>query len=135
MHEGETMAVFESISSPNAPQPVANYSHATRVGDMVFLAGQGGFDPGTGQLAGPDIVSQTRQALTNLQEVLGAAGLDFSHVVSIRYFLTDHALFPEMNAVHATFFPEPPFPARTTVTTGLGPNMVIEIDAIAYAGK
>lgn len=129
------MAIFKSISTDNAPRPVANYSQATRAGDIVFLAGQGGFDPATGQLAGPDMASQTRQALTNLQAVLAATGLNFSHIVSIRYFLTDHALFPEMNAVHETFFPEPPFPARTTVTTGLGPNMVIEIDAIAYVGK
>ena len=129
------MAVFEPIATDKAPQPVANYSQATRVGDLVFLAGQGGFDPATGKLAGPDMASQTRQALTNLKEVLAAAGLDFSHIVSIRYFITEHSLFPEMNAVHATFFPEPPFPARTTVTTGLGPDMVVEIDAIAYAGN
>ena len=129
------MAVFEPIATDNAPQPVANYSQATRVGDLVFLAGQGGFDPATGKLAGPDMSSQTRQALTNLKEVLAAAGLDFSHIVSIRYFITEHGLFPEMNAVHATFFPEPPFPARTTVTTGLGPDMVVEIDAIAYTGN
>lgn len=129
------MTVFEPIATDKAPQPVANYSQATRVGDLVFLAGQGGFDPATGKLAGPDMASQTRQALTNLKEVLAAAGLDFSHIVSIRYFITEHRLFPEMNAVHATFFPEPPFPARTTVTTGLGPDMVVEIDAIAYAGN
>ncbi len=127
------MAVFEPIFTSNAPQPVANYSQATRVGDIVFLAGQGGFDPATGQLAGADMASQTKQALTNLGAVLAEAGLDFSHIVSIRYFITDHSLFPEMNSVHATFFPEPPFPARTTVTTGLGPNMVVEIDAIASA--
>lgn len=129
------MAVFEPISTDKAPQPVANYSQATRAGDLVFLAGQGGFDPATGQLAGLDMASQTRQALNNLKEVLAAAGLDFSHIVSIRYFITEHSLFPEMNGVHATFFPEPPFPARTTVTTGLGPDMVVEIDAIAYAGQ
>ncbi len=129
------MAVFDPISNPNAPQPVANYSQATRAGDMVFLAGQGGFDPATGTLAGLDMASQTQQALTNLGAVLAEAGLDYSHIVSIRYFITDHSLFPEMNKVHATFFPEPPFPARTTVTTGLGPDMVVEIDAIAYAGQ
>ena len=128
------MALIEPIFTKNAPQPVANYSQATRVGDLVFLAGQGGFNPATGKLVGPDMASQTRQALSNLREVLAAAGLDFANIASIRYFITDHSLFPEMNEIHGTFFPSPPFPARTTVTTGLGPDMLVEIDAIAHAG-
>jgi len=129
------MAHFTSFETNQVPQPVANYSQATRAGDFLFLAGQGGFSRDTGMLVGPDMISQTEQALRNLGEVLREAGLDFSHVVSIRYFITGHGMFPEMNEVHARFFPEPPFPARTTVTTGLGPDMVVEIDAIAYFAK
>lgn len=126
------MPTFSAVTTTKAPQPVANYSQATRVGGLLFLSGQGGFDPDTMQLAGTDMTSQTRQALKNLGAVLEEAGADFSNVVSIRYFITDHGHFGEMNAVHGEFFANEPFPARTTVTTGLGPDMLVEIDAIAH---
>lgn len=128
------MAPFEAFSTDAAPKPVANYSQAAKAGPFVFLAGQGGFHPETGQLVGSDIASQTERTLLNLGAVLEAAGLTFADIVSIRYFITDHSLFSGMNEVHARFFHTAPFPVRTTVTAGLAPGMLVEIDAIAYVG-
>ena len=119
-----------AIKTSLAPVPVASYSQAVRVGETVYLAGQGGFDPTTGKLAGEDIATQTRQALTNLEKVIEAAGGGIDDLVTVRVFITDHALFPDMNRVYGEFFSDP-YPARTTVTAGLGPGMKVEIDAIA----
>jgi reactive intermediate/imine deaminase len=128
--KGDTSMTQTSITTPLAPVPVAAYSQAVKVNETVYLAGQGGFDPATGELAGDDMAGQTRQALTNLRHVIEAAGGSLADFVSVRVFITDHALFPEMNEVYGEFFAAP-YPARTTVTTGLGPGMKVEIDAIA----
>lgn len=118
------------ISTPNAPTPVASYSQAVRHGNQVFLAGQGGFDASTGQLVGPDVQSQTRQALLNLKHVVEAASGTMNDIVTVRVFISEHDEFAGMNEVYREFFTEP-FPARTTVSAGLGPGMKVEIDAIA----
>lgn len=118
------------ISTDKAPTPVASYSQAVQRGNMIFLAGQGGFGPETGQLVGDGIQEQTRQTLRNLQHVLEAAGASFDDVVSVRVFVTEHADFPGMNEVYGEFF-SAPFPARTTVFCRLAPGMKVEIDAIA----
>lgn len=120
----------QSISTDRAPAPVAPYSQAVRSGNLVFLAGQGGFDPATGSLAGSSIQEQTRQTLRNLQCILDAAGASLDHVVSVRVFVDDHNEFAGMNEVYGEFFNEP-YPARTTVFCGLGPGMKVEIDAVA----
>jgi reactive intermediate/imine deaminase len=121
----------KNIHTDKAPSPVANYSQALRVGDLVFLSGQGAFDAETGALVGSDIMTQTRKTLENIGFVLVAAGLNHSHVISIRYFISSWDLFKEMNVVHAEFFNQQPFPVRTTVEVGLAPGMLVEIDAIA----
>lgn len=118
------------ISTPHAPTPVASYSQAVRHGNQLFLAGQGGFDASTGQLVGPDVQSQTRQTLLNLKHVVEAAGGTMDDIVTVRVFISNHDEFAGMNEVYREFFTEP-FPARTTVSAGLGPGMKVEIDAIA----
>lgn len=121
----------KSIKTDKAPAPVANYSQALRVQNFLFLAGQGAFDAKTGVLVGSDMRTQTRKTLENIGYVLEAAGLDHSHIVSIRYFVSDWGLFADMNEVHSEFFRIEPFPVRTTVEVGLAPGMLVEIDAIA----
>ena len=123
----------QAIHTDNAPRPVAAYSQAVRHGDLLFLAGQGGFDPRTGELVGDGIEEQTRQTLRNLQHVLAAADASWDDVVSVRVFVTEHAEFAGMNSVYGEFFTEP-FPARTTVFCRLAPGMKVEIDAIAALG-
>jgi reactive intermediate/imine deaminase len=120
-----------TISTDKSPTPVAAYSQGVRVGAVLYLAGQGGFDPTTGELAGPDIQRQTRQTLTNLRNVVEAAGGTMDDLVAVRVFITDHAEFPGMNEVYGEFFSEP-YPVRTTVTAGLAPGMKVEIDGIAH---
>ncbi|MEV8136758.1 RidA family protein [Microbacterium aurantiacum] len=119
-----------AISTPLTPTPVASYSQAVRRGNQLFLAGQGGFDATTGELAGPGVREQTRQTLQNLQHVVEAAGGTMDDIVTVRVFISEHGEFAGMNEVYGEFFTEP-YPARTTVSAGLGPGMKVEIDAIA----
>lgn len=128
-----TMAQPVRIATTAAPQPVGHYSQARAVGSILAVAGQIGADPATGQLVGPDVATQTRQALSNLRAILAAAGLDFSHVIRLGVFLSDTSDFAAMNAVFAEEIPMPP-PARTTVTVGLPAGARVEIDAIAAYG-
>jgi reactive intermediate/imine deaminase len=118
------------ISTPAAPAPAGPYSQAVRVGGMVAVAGQVGIDPVTGDVAGDDITSQTRQAITNLEAVLGAAGATLADVVRVGVFLTDLVDFAAMNEVYAELVPEPR-PARTTVGVALPGGLRIELDALA----
>ena len=118
------------IGTDLAPTPVAAYSQAVKVGTTLYLAGQGGFDAKTGQLVGEGIKEQTRQTLQNLKYVVEAAGGTMNDFVTVRVYISEHAEFSGMNEVYGEFF-EQPYPARTTVSAGLGPGMKVEIDGIA----
>jgi len=121
------------ISTEQAPPAVGPYSQAIRAGDFVFTAGQLGLIPGTKELAGTDIESQTRQALQNLDAILEAAGSCLKHAVKATVYLTDIGEFPSMNAVYAQFFTEAP-PARAAVQAAalpLGAKVMIDIVALA----
>ena len=120
----------ESFRTDHAPAPVAAYSQAVRKGNLVFLAGQGGFDANTGQLVGERVEDQTRQTLQNLGYVLEAAGAGWDDVVSVRVYVIEHSEFAGMNSIYGEFFAEP-YPVRTTVFCGLAPGMKVEIDAVA----
>lgn len=113
-----------------APKPVGPYSQSVRIGRLVHAAGQGADDPATGRLAGPDIESQTRQCLRNLEEVLAASGASLDDVLRVGVFLAHREDFEGMNAVYGPFFGDPP-PARTTVYVGLPGELRVEIDAVA----
>ena len=123
----------EIISTEQAPQAIGPYSQAVRAGDFVFTAGQLGLIPGTKELAGPDIESQTRQALQNLEAILEAAGSCLKHAVKTTVFLADFGEFPSMNAVYAQFFSDAP-PARAggqIAALPLGAKVMIDIVALA----
>jgi 2-iminobutanoate/2-iminopropanoate deaminase len=110
------------------------FSRATRVGNLVFLAGQVGNTPGTRQLADTGIAGQTRQAFENIKTVLAAAGSSLERVVKCTVFLTSMGDYQAMNAVYATYFPKDP-PARSTVAgSGLALGARVEIECIATAG-
>ena len=110
------------------------FSSATRVGNLVFLAGQVGNTPGTRQLADTGIAGQTRQAFENIKTVLAAAGSSLERVVKCTVFLTSMGDYQAMNAVYATYFPKDP-PARSTVAgSGLALSARVEIECIATAG-
>jgi 2-iminobutanoate/2-iminopropanoate deaminase len=121
------------IATNEAPAAVGPYSQGVQLSDFVFTAGQLGIVPGTGDFAGPDIKSQTRQALENVQAVLEASGSCLKHVVKVTVFLQDIEEFSQMNEVYAEFFSEAP-PARSAVQVAALPlGGRVEIEAIAEA--
>ena len=120
----------EIIATERAPAAVGPYSQAVRVGNLVFTAGQIGIDPVLGQLR-TGIAAQTRQALTNLQAVLEAAGSSLNQVVKTTIFLQDMADFATVNQIYGSSFTAAP-PARSTVQVAALPlGALVEIEAIA----
>ena len=119
---------------PNAPKPVAPYSHAVEADGWVFVTGQMPFTGSANTSPYPaSIEDQTHQVMRNLATVLAGCGLGFEHVavarVFLRHFDEDYA---RMNAVYATYFPEGRRPARTCIgVTGLARGARVEIDLIA----
>jgi 2-iminobutanoate/2-iminopropanoate deaminase len=119
------------ISSDKAPKAIGPYSIAIRTASLVFTAGQVGLDPSSGELVPGGIEAQTRQVLTNLSNVLAAAGSSLAQVVKTTVFLKSMDDFTKMNAVYAEFFPAQP-PARSTVAVaGLPKGAAVEIEAVA----
>jgi 2-iminobutanoate/2-iminopropanoate deaminase len=120
-----------TVVTDKAPAAVGPYSQGVVAGDFVYTAGMLGLDPQTGDLVGGDVGAQTRQALTNIQNILEAAGSSMDRAVKITVFLRDIGSFGEMNAVYAEFFPSNA-PARSTVEIGpLPKGALVEIDAVA----
>jgi 2-iminobutanoate/2-iminopropanoate deaminase len=114
-------------------QVIGPYSPAIRVGNFLFVSGQIGLKSTTGELAGTDIESQTRQALDNLMSILQKAGYDSSHVIQCTVFLKDINDFPKMNLIYGGYFEEGRYPTRTTVEVSNLPRQAkVEITAVAY---
>jgi 2-iminobutanoate/2-iminopropanoate deaminase len=119
---------------PNAPKPVAPYSHAVEADGFVFVTGQLATDPDDDSRPIPDgIEAQTRKVMHNLERVLKGLGLDFASVLCVRVFLTAFERdYAAMNAIYATYFAADRLPARTTVgVTHLARGGIVEIDLIA----
>ena len=125
------MTTRSAIIAPQAPKAVGPYSVAIQTDGFVFCSGQLGLDPATSELAAADIETQTRQALTNLKNVLESAGTSLEKIVKTTVFLKDMADFPKMNFVYSEFFPSTP-PARSTIAVaGLPKGGLVEIEATA----
>jgi 2-iminobutanoate/2-iminopropanoate deaminase len=89
------------VSTPaNTPEPIGPYDHVAKVGGFITVGGVAGVDPATGQLAGVDIQSQTRQILDSFQVMLESVGSDLQHVVHINVFLSRMTDFEVMNAAY-----------------------------------
>ena len=119
------------VVTDQAPPAVGPYSQGVRVGNLVYTSGQLGLIPGAKEFAGPDIASQTRQALKNAEAILKAGGSCLRHVVKTTVFLQDIAEWPKMNEVYAEFFKEDP-PGRSAFQVSalpLGARVEIEIVA------
>ena len=117
-----------------APRPVAPYSHAVEADGWVFLTGQIPNHPDDDEAPiPPGIEAQTRRTMDNLALVLGGLGLDLSHVVAARVFLTHFDEdYEAMNAVYERCFPAERRPARTCIgVTALARGVRVEIDFIA----
>ncbi len=120
------------IQTNRAPKPVAPYSQAIALGNLLFCSGQIGLDPQTGKLVSDDIAEQAGQVLLNLTAILEEAGLTRKDVVKVTVFLTDMKDFAAVNEVYSNFFTAP-YPARTAFSvTGLPLGARVEIEAIAH---
>jgi len=121
----------EAVKTQNAPQPLGPYSQAVKVGNFLFVSGQGPINPRTGKIDETDIDAQTRQTLQNVKAIVEASGFLLQDVVKVSIFLKRASDFQKMNEIYKTFFQQNP-PTRTTVQADfVTPNMLIEIDAIA----
>jgi 2-iminobutanoate/2-iminopropanoate deaminase len=123
----------QELRTQTGAAPGGSYSQGMRVGDLIFVAGQGPFDPETGEIVGTSIETQTEQTLCNIEAVLAEAGADLGDLVKVTAFLADLSLFGAYDSAYASRIPEPR-PVRTTVGAALGGEL-IEIDAIAARGS
>jgi 2-iminobutanoate/2-iminopropanoate deaminase len=121
------------INTPNAPSSPL-YSQAVRAGQHVYLSGLIGIDVRTGKLVGSTIEEQTRQALTNCEAILQAAGTTLDDVVEVGVLLTNPTDFAGMNHEYATWFPADP-PARYVAKLGVEiTNVLVSIRMTAFVG-
>lgn len=120
----------EIVQTPKAPAAIGPYSQAVAAGGFLFVSGQLGIDPGSGELAS-GVEAQARRALENLKAVLAEAGLSMADVVRTGIFLRDLRNFQKVNAIYAEFFTGD-FPARSTIeVSGLPRDGEVEIEAVA----
>ena len=123
----------QQIRTTSGASPIGAYSQGLRVGDFIFVSGQGPLDPATGQIVGDTVEDQTARVLDNIKAILEAGGATMADVVKVTAHLSDLALFDRYNKVYASYFPDPK-PTRTTVGSQLL-GILVEIDAIAYVGE
>jgi 2-iminobutanoate/2-iminopropanoate deaminase len=121
------------VNTPQAPAPIGPYNQAVKAGGLLFISGQIALDPQSNQLLQGSIAEETHQVMKNLQAILQSEGLGFDQVVKTTIFLTDMALFAEVNEIYASYFTTD-HPARETVAVkGLPKNVNVEISMIAVA--
>jgi len=109
------------IHTDNAPKSLAGYSQGVKAAGLVFVAGQGPFDPVTGDLVGETIQEQTRQCLKNVQVILEAAGSSIEKAVSATFILLNESDFAGMNEEWGKWFPKDP-PARQGAKLPISPK-------------
>ena len=123
------MAKKQVIQIPNV-KTIGPYSQAVRSGDLLFVSGQPGIDPATGEAAGDGFESQARQAFRNLDTVLQAGGSQLKLVLNTTIVVTEITNFPELNRLFAEYFPEDP-PARMVMQVPLPKGLLISIGCVA----
>ena len=90
----------ETSTPPNTPTPIGPYNHITKVGPYISIGGTAGVNPSSGQLAGPDVYSQTKQILESFRVMLESVESDLDHIVHISVFLKDMQDFEDMNRAY-----------------------------------
>ena len=124
------------IQTVDAPDAIGPYSQGVRAKatEFLFLSGQIGLDPQTGELVPGDIEAQTERVLRNLEGVLRAAGSSLDQVAKTTIYLSDMEEFPRVNKVYGKFFGES-LPARATVgVSSLPKGALVEVEALAVVG-
>ena len=129
------MTDIRYVEVPGYPAPHSPYSHAVVANGFVYVSGQIPVRPGGDptEVVGDTMQEQTRQALRNLQTILGASGSSLDRVVKVTVLLARPDLYKEMNEAYAEFFPAAK-PARSMVRFGADiPGVMVAIDAVALA--
>ena len=122
----------QQIVTSAGPSPAGAYSQGLRVGDFIFVSGQGPIDPETGSIVGDSIEAQTVRVLENIKAILEAGGASMDDVVKVTAHLDSLADFASYNQIYGSYFSDPK-PTRTTVGSQLA-GILVEIDVIAYVG-
>jgi 2-iminobutanoate/2-iminopropanoate deaminase len=111
---GNVSSKVETSTPANTPHPIGPYNHIAKVGQFISIGGTAGVDPATGELAGPDVYSQTKQILESFIVMLESVGSDLNHVIHVNVFLKDMRDFESMNRAYIEKMGEHR-PARTVI--------------------
>jgi 2-iminobutanoate/2-iminopropanoate deaminase len=117
-------------AGPGVAPAIGPYSPAVRVGDLLFVSGQGGIDPATGEPAGDTFGEQARQVFRNLEAVLRAGGSEPVLVANTTVLVADMSSFAELNDLFGEFFGDEP-PARMTMQVPLPKGLLLSIGCVA----
>jgi 2-iminobutanoate/2-iminopropanoate deaminase len=125
------LSPLRRIDTERAPQAIGPYSQALEAGQLLFLSGQIGLDPDSGNLVSGGTAAEAERVMRNLGAVLEAAGLGFSDLVRTTIYLVDLGDFAAVNEIYGRYLSEP-YPARATVGVAALPRGAhLEIDAVA----
>lgn len=120
------------ISTTNAPGAIGPYSQAIVAGNTVYVSGQLGLDPATGEFAGDTAAEQAVQIFKNINAILEEAGSDMDHIVKTTCFMKNMEDFGSVNEVYGQFLAEGSYPARSAVEVAALPKGgLVEIETIA----
>lgn len=124
----------KTVATPDAPAALGPYSQAVWANDILFVSGQLGIDPKTGEMPGRTAAEQAEQVLKNVGAILGSQGLSFANIVKATVFAKDMNDFKAVNDVYAKYFTADP-PARAFVEVARLPkDALVEIEVIAVKG-
>ena len=119
------------LTTPSAPSAMGPYSFAIEAGGLVFLSGQVGLDPITGERTRDEVSEQAHRVMKNIGGILSDVGLGYGDIVKTTVFLADIADYPAVNEVYGSYFTDAP-PARSAVQAGALPGgFLVEIEVIA----
>ena len=122
--------VKQVVFTDKAPRPIGPYSQAVQSGDFVFISGQIGIDPATGNITG-SAEEQTTRAMENLRAVLQESGLGFEDVVQTRVYLVNMSDWTAVNGIYSAYFTDN-YPARAAVQVAALPKgAAVEIEMVA----
>jgi 2-iminobutanoate/2-iminopropanoate deaminase len=129
--KGEFDMTIHAVETKAAPAAIGPYSQAVAAGELLFVSGQLGMDPRSGELVGAGLADQARQALSNLSAILQAGGCTMDRVAAVDVFLTDMEKFAEFNSVYSEFFTAHK-PARAVVeVSALPKGACVEVKCVA----
>jgi 2-iminobutanoate/2-iminopropanoate deaminase len=131
LKKGIVIMELKSVQTDKAPAAIGPYSQAIDNGSLLFVSGQLGMNPQSGELVSSEFAPQANQALENLKQIVLAGGSDLTRVVAVDVFVTDIAKFAEFNEIYQNFFPDHR-PARAVIEVGdLPKGALVEIKCVA----